>query len=150
MTEQTLVLVKPDAVERGLIGDILYRFETKGLRIAGMRMLQFDKELAAKHYADHVGKHFYPRLEKFIMSGPVVAIVLERDDVIKLVRMMMGATDRLEASPGTIRGDHAFGSMEQNLVHGSDSPESAKREIALFFSEDQLFHLTEQPDSSDC
>jgi nucleoside-diphosphate kinase len=139
MIQRTLVLIKPDAVQRRLSGDIVERFENKGLRIIGMKMLQFTPELARRHYAEHVAKPFYPRLEEFICSGPCVALVLESEEVIALVRRMMGATDRLEALPGTIRGDYAYASTEQNLVHGSDSVTSAEREIPIFFQEDELF-----------
>jgi nucleoside-diphosphate kinase len=139
MFQRTLVLIKPDAVERRLTADILRRFEGKGLRIVGLKMLRFTPELARRHYAEHVGKGFYPRLEAFICSGPCVALVLESDEVIALVRRMMGATDRLEALPGTIRGDYAYASTEQNLIHGSDSVASAEREIPIFFQENELF-----------
>jgi nucleoside-diphosphate kinase len=141
MEQRTLVLIKPDAVQRRLTGDLIERFEKKGLRVIGMKMLRFTPELARRHYAEHVGKSFYPRLEAFICSGPCVALVLESEEVITLVRRMMGATDRLEAQPGTIRGDYAYGSTEQNLVHGSDSPESAQREIPIFFAEQELFSV---------
>lgn len=138
MIEKTLVLVKPDAVGRGLSGEIIGRFERKGLRIVGMKMLQFDVALARRHYVDHVEKPFYPSLEAFITSGPVVALAVEGEDAIALVRMMMGATSHLQALPGTIRGDFA-GSTQRNLVHGSDSAESAARELPLFFAENELF-----------
>ncbi len=139
MLQRTLVLIKPDAVQRRLTGDIVERFENKGLRIVGMKMLRFTPELASRHYTEHVAKPFYPRLEGFICSGPCVALVLESEEVIGLVRRMMGATDRLEALPGTIRGDYAYASTEQNLVHGSDSVASAEREIPIFFQENELF-----------
>jgi len=138
MPERTLVLIKPDAMKRGLAGEILHRFEAKGLRIVGLKMVRFDAALARKHYRAHVGKAFYPALEEFIASAPSVALVLEGKDAIQLVRMMMGATSHTAAAPGTIRGDYAF-STEQNLVHGSDSPAAAKREISLFFAESELF-----------
>jgi nucleoside-diphosphate kinase len=136
MMETTLVLVKPDAVERKLVGEILRRFEAKDLRIVGLRMLAFDTELARRHYRDHVEKAFYPPLEKFITSGPSVAVALQGEDAIAIVRKMMGATSPLEAAPGTIRGDFAL-STRENLVHGSDSPEAAQRELAIFFPEIQ-------------
>ncbi|HNY29105.1 MAG TPA: nucleoside-diphosphate kinase [Candidatus Sumerlaeota bacterium] len=139
MFQRTLVLIKPDAVQRRLSAEILGRFESKGLRIVGMKMLRFTPELARRHYAEHIGKSFYPRLEEFICSGPCVALVLESEEVIALVRRMMGATDRLEALPGTIRGDYAYASTEQNLIHGSDSGASAEREIPIFFQENELF-----------
>ena len=138
MPERTLILVKPDAVKRGLIGKIVSRFEEKGLRIAGMKMLRFDEALASRHYAEHVNKDFYPSLREFITSGPVVALAVEGQDVVKMSRMMMGATRHTEAAPGTIRGDYAFTTTE-NLVHGSDSNERAQIEIALFFKESELF-----------
>lgn len=136
-TEKTLVLLKPDAVERGLAGEILSRFEKKGLRIAALKMLRFDEALARRHYADHVEKPFYPGLESFITSGPVVAMVLEGPGAIALVRKMMGATSPAEAQPGTIRGDYCI-VTQRNLVHGSDSPESAAREIPIFFETGEI------------
>jgi len=137
MPERTLVLVKPDGVRRGLIGAIISRFEARGFRVAALKMLQFDRELARKHYAEHVDRSFYPPLEDFITSGPCVAMVLEADDAIDMARNMMGATNHLNAAPGTIRGDWAYSGRE-NLVHGSDSPESVAREIPLFFAEDEI------------
>ncbi len=130
--ETTLILLKPDAVKRGLIGEILKRFEQKGLQIREMRLLQFTPELAARHYAEHVGKDFYPRLEEYILSGPVVAAILEGSEAVSVVRGMLGVTNGLKAAAGTIRGDFSL-SQTYNLVHASDSPESAMREIALFF-----------------
>lgn len=132
---RTLVLCKPDAVERGHVGEIISRFEAKGLKIVGMRLLTIDEELASQHYAEHVGKGFYPELVEFIGRSPAVALVLEgTDDTWSMVRKMMGATNPAEADPGTIRGD--LGTLfTENLVHGSDGPESAAREIALFFPE---------------
>lgn len=135
--ERTLVLLKPDAVERRLIGEIVARFERKGLRVAAMKMLRFDQALARRHYAEHVAKPFYPGLEAFITSGPVVALVLEADDVVVAVRALMGATRYPEALPGTIRGDLAFATTT-NLVHGSDSAESAAREIPIFFEDIEI------------
>ena len=135
--ERTLVLVKPDGVRRALVGEIIGRFERKGLRLVALRMLRFDEDLADRHYAEHVGKPFFPDLKEFITGGPVVAMVIEGDMAIEVVRAMMGKTRFNEAAPGTIRGDFAFSTTE-NLVHGSDSPESAAREIPLFFAEDQI------------
>ncbi len=132
MTERTLLLVKPDAVRRGLAGAILSRFEAKGLEVVAMEQRTIDGELADQHYAEHVGKDFYPPLRAFITSGPLVALVLEGDQAIEVVRATNGATDGRKAAPGTIRGDWSLSNRE-NLVHGSDSPESAKREIALWF-----------------
>jgi nucleoside-diphosphate kinase len=137
MAERTLIFVKPDGVKRGLVGEIISRFEKKGLRLKGVKMLTFTRELARKHYEEHVSKPFYPELEQFVLSGPVVAMVLEGDDVVALTRAMMGKTKHTEAASGTIRGDFAFSTTE-NLVHGSDSPERAKIEIANFFTEAEL------------
>lgn len=129
----TLVLCKPDAVERGMVGEIIGRFERKGLKIAQMRMLTIDADLAAKHYAEHVGKPFYDGLVEFIGRSPAVAMVVEGpDDTWQIVRTMMGATNSAEAAPGTIRGDLSA-LFTENLVHGSDSAESATREIGIFF-----------------
>jgi nucleoside-diphosphate kinase len=133
MSNRTLVLCKPDAVERGLVGEIVGRLERKGLRIVAMDQLQIEKELAARHYAEHEGKPFYDELVTFITRGPVVAMVVEGGpDTWKVVRALMGATDPRDAAPGTIRGDFAL-EVTENLVHGSDGPEAAEREIALFF-----------------
>jgi nucleoside-diphosphate kinase len=137
MKERTLLFVKPDGVRRGLLGEIIGRIERKGLKIVGLKMLRFTKELARKHYEEHVDKPFYPGLEEFILSGPVVAMVVEGEDVVALTRAMMGKTMHTEAAPGTIRGDLAF-STRQNLIHGSDSPARAQTEIASFFTEVEL------------
>jgi len=130
--ERTLVLIKPDAVRRGLAGEILRRFELRGLEIREARLLTVDRALAEEHYAEHAEKPFYGELVEFITSGPTLALVLEGEGAIATVRTTMGATNPADASPGTIRGDLAL-SMPDNLVHGSDSPESATREIALWF-----------------
>jgi nucleoside-diphosphate kinase len=130
--ERSLVLVKPDAVRRGLIGEILGRFERKGLVIEAMVLRAMDAALADRHYADHVEKPFYPPLKVFMTSGPLVALVVSGDEAIEVVRTMVGATDGRKAAAGTIRGDLALSNRE-NLVHASDSPESAKRELALWF-----------------
>ena len=130
--ERTLVLVKPDAVRRGLAGEILRRFEQRGLEIREARLLTVDRELAEQHYAEHAEKPFFGELVEFITSGPTLALVLEGEGAIATVRTTMGATNPADAGPGTIRGDLAL-SMPDNLVHGSDSPESASREIALWF-----------------
>jgi nucleoside-diphosphate kinase len=135
--EQTLVLVKPGAVQRGLIGAIITRFEKKGLKISALKLMQVSKELASKHYGEHVGKPFYDGLVDFITSGPIVAIVLEGDNAVNLVRSMMGKTNPYESAPGTIRGDFGM-SIGKNIVHGSDSLKSAEHEIALFFTEDEI------------
>jgi nucleoside-diphosphate kinase len=132
MTQRTLVLFKPDAVRRGLVGTILARFEAKGLDILAFEMRHVDAALADRHYAEHVEKDFYPPLRAFVTSGPIFAAVLEGDEAVEVVRALNGATDGRKAAPGTIRGDLSLSNRE-NLVHGSDSPESAKREIALWF-----------------
>jgi nucleoside-diphosphate kinase len=132
MSDRTLVLCKPDAVERGLVGEIIGRLERKGLRITAMRMLVIDAALAARHYAEHVEKPFYPDLVAFIGRSPSVAMVVEGLNAQPVVRTIMGVTNPRDAAPGTIRGDLALETTE-NLVHGSDAPESAEREIAIFF-----------------
>lgn len=133
MSDRTLVLLKPDAVERGLVGQILSRFETKGLKLAALDLRTLDADTLARHYEEHVGKGFYADLVSFMSRGPVVALVLEGpENTWEVVRSMMGATNPLKAAPGTIRGD--FGTLfTENLVHGSDSAESAAREIGIFF-----------------
>ena len=131
----TLVLCKPDAVERGLVGEILSRFERKGLRIAAARLLQIDADLAARHYAEHVEKPFYPELRDFIGRSPTLALVLEGpEETYAIVRTLMGPTNPADAPPGTIRGDFGL-EVTENLVHGSDSEAAAAREIALFFGD---------------
>ena len=130
--ERTLVLIKPDAMRRGLAGEILRRFELRGLELKEARLVEVDKELAGEHYAEHAEKPFYGELIEFITSGPTLALVVEGEGAIATVRTTMGATNPADAGPGTIRGDLAL-SMPDNLVHGSDSPESAAREIALWF-----------------
>ena len=130
--ERSLVLVKPDAVSRGLLGEVLARFERKGLVIEALEMRTMDATLADQHYADHVAKPFYPPLKEFMTSGPLVALVLAGDNVIEVVRAMIGSTDGRKAAAGTVRGDYSLSNRE-NLVHASDSPESAARELALWF-----------------
>ncbi len=132
MTERTLVLIKPDAVRRGLVGSILGRFESKGLSIVAMTHRTMDAALADAHYADHLDKAFYPPLKAFMTSGPLVAMVLEGDEAIDVVRALVGSTDGRKAAAGTIRGDYSLSNRE-NLVHASDAPESSKREIGLWF-----------------
>ena len=132
MTQRTLVLLKPDAVRRGLVGQVLGRFEAKGLALVAMELRTITGEQADRHYAEHVEKDFYPPLREFITSGPLVALVLEGEQAIDIVRAINGATDGRKAAPGTIRGDFSLSNRE-NLVHASDSPESAEREIALWF-----------------
>ncbi|MHB8780065.1 MAG: nucleoside-diphosphate kinase [Candidatus Geothermincolia bacterium] len=134
MTERTLVLVKPDGVQRGLIGEVIGRLERLGFKLAAMRLMRIDADLASRHYAEHVEKGFYPDLVSYITSGDVVAMAVEGDSAVTAVRKVMGATNGLEAAPGTIRGDYSV-SINENIVHGSDSPQSAAREIALFFPE---------------
>ena len=135
--ERSLILFKPDAVQRRLCGALLSRLETKGLKIVGLKMLQVTKELSAKHYAEHVTKPFYPLLEQFITSGPVVAVVVEGPGAVAVVRTMMGPTNGQQAAPGTIRGDYGV-SRQMNLMHGSDSVEAAHREIAVYFTAAEL------------
>ena len=132
MAQRTLVLVKPDGVKKGLTGEIISRLEKKGLKIAAMRMLQMDKAMARKHYAVHDGKPFFAGLVDFITSGPIVAVVVEGDKSVEVVRKLMGETDPVKAAPGTIRGDYGL-DIGENLIHGSDSEENARTEIALFF-----------------
>jgi nucleoside-diphosphate kinase len=131
-TERTLVLIKPDAVRRGLVGEVLSRFERKGLAVVAMDLRAMDAAMADRHYADHVEKPWYPPLREFMTSGPLVAAILEGDEAITVVRSLVGATDGRAAAAGTIRGDFSLSNRE-NLVHASDSPESAVREAALFF-----------------
>ena len=132
--EQTLILCKPDAVERGLVGEIVGRIERKGLKIVALELRTLDADTAKRHYAEHDGKPFFGDLVAFITRSPLVAMVVEGPDAWKVMRLMMGATNPREAAPGTIRGDLAI-ELTENLVHGSDGPESAAREIALFFPE---------------
>ena len=129
---KTLILVKPDAFARGLTGEIVARFERKGLKIVAMKHMQMDEELAKQHYAEHDGKPFFGELVSFITSGPLVAMVLEGDKAVPAARQVIGATNPLEAAPGSIRGDFAI-AVGQNMVHGSDSPESGERESKIFF-----------------
>ncbi|MDA0988068.1 MAG: nucleoside-diphosphate kinase [Chloroflexi bacterium] len=136
-TEQTLVLVKPDGVQRGLGGTIISRLEARGLRIVAMKMLQVSRDMAMKHYGAHQGKPFFNGLVDFITSGPVIAMVLEGRSAVEMVRTTMGVTDPLKAQPGTVRGDLGV-DIGRNLVHGSDSTESAAQEIGFFFSPDEI------------
>jgi nucleoside-diphosphate kinase len=137
MVEKTLVLIKPDAVQRGLVGEIIKRLEARGLKISAMKSLMVSQELAEKHYAVHLGKPFYDGLIKYIVSAPVVAMVWEGPNAIKAVRQTMGATNPLEAAPGSIRHDYAL-NIGRNLTHGSDSLETAEKEIALWFAPGEL------------
>ncbi|MGD0833578.1 MAG: nucleoside-diphosphate kinase [Candidatus Dormibacteria bacterium] len=135
--ERTLVLVKPDGVQRGLVGEIIGRLERRGLHLTGLKLMRIDESLASRHYAEHVGKPFYPSLVDFISSGPVVAMVWEGRGAVRLVRSTMGATNPVDAAPGTIRGDLAV-AISTNVVHGSDSVERAEVEVALFFRDSEL------------
>lgn len=135
--EQTLILVKPDGVQRGLIGQIIERFEHRGLKLVGMKFMQMSEDLAAQHYEIHVGKPFYEKLVAYIISGPIVAMVWEGQEAISAARATMGATNPVDASPGTIRGDFGM-EIGRNLVHGSDSPENAVKEVSLFFEPSEL------------
>ncbi len=132
MTQRTLVLLKPDAVRRGLVGELISRYEAKGLTIVAMEQRTADAATADAHYAEHVEKEFYPPLRAFVTGGPLVALVLEGDSAVEVVRSINGATDGRKAAPGSIRGDYSLSNRE-NLVHGSDSPESAARETAIWF-----------------
>lgn len=132
MLERTLVLLKPDAVQRGLIGAILARFEQKGLRIVGLKLRSFERKLIEQHYAVHRERPFYPKLVQFMTSGPVVAVAIEGKEAIEVVRKLIGKTNSRQAEPGTIRGDLGM-SFSNNLVHGSDGPDAARTELALFF-----------------
>jgi nucleoside-diphosphate kinase len=134
LPDRTLILVKPDAFERALTGEVIARFERKGLQVVGLKLMQVDVELAERHYGEHAGKPFFPELVEFITRGPLVALVLEGEGAIEAARQVIGATNPLEAAPGSIRGDFAT-EITFNLVHGSDSPNSAAREIELFFPE---------------
>jgi nucleoside-diphosphate kinase len=135
--ERSLFIVKPDAVQRGLIGEVLRRLEQRGLRFVGLKLMQIDRKLAEQHYAEHRGKPFFQELLEFITSGPVVVGVVEGPRAIEVTRKTMGATDPAKAEPGTIRGDLAL-TIGQNVIHGSDSPEKAAYEIGLFFRDDEL------------
>lgn len=135
--ERTFIMVKPNGIVGGLVGEIIRRFERRGFALRGLKMLRMSRDMAERHYAEHVGKPFFDPLVSFITSGPVVAMVWEGREAIAVARTMMGVTDPVEAAPGTIRGDFAL-SKEENVVHGSDGPESAAREIALFFGEQEL------------
>ncbi|HZK44271.1 MAG TPA: nucleoside-diphosphate kinase [Syntrophomonadaceae bacterium] len=135
--EKTFVMVKPDGVQRALTGEIIKRIEQKGFRLVGIKMLTMTEELAKKHYVEHIEKEFFPLVLEFMISGPVVAMVWAGPNVITSVRSMMGKTNPMEASPGTIRGDFAI-DVSHNIIHGSDSPEAAQREINLFFKAEEI------------
>ncbi len=136
--QRTLVLCKPDAVQRGVVGQIVARFERKGLKLAGLKMMSVDEDLASHHYAEHLQKPFYPELRDFITSSPVIAMAIEGENAVEVVRHLMGVTNPQNAASGTIRGDFGL-NLTMNLVHGSDSLASAEREVALFFEADELF-----------
>ena len=140
--QKTLILIKPDAVQRGLIGEIISRFERKGLKIVAAKMLQVTPELASRHYAEHVDKPFYPALEAYITGSPIVALVVSGQDAVAVVRLMIGPTNGTTAPPGTIRGDLST-SYRFNLIHASDSESSAEQEIATFFDASEVFQYDE-------
>ena len=144
--EQTLIILKPDAVQRRLVGKVLQRFEDKGLRIAAMKFMRISKSLAERHYEVHKGKPFYPSLIEYITSGPVLVMVLAGPKIIEVTRKMMGKTFGYEAEPGTIRGDFGI-SRTLNLIHGSDAPETAEKEISLYFAKDEVvdFAMCDEP-----
>jgi len=139
--QRTFVAIKPDGVQRGLIGEIVSRFERKGLKFVGMKFMQVTRELAENHYGEHKGKGFFEGLVSFITSGPIVAMVFEGKDAIVIARNLIGVTNPTASAPGTIRGDLAL-EIGRNMVHGSDSPESAKREIGIFFKDSELADWT--------
>ena len=139
--EQTLILLKPDCVQRRLVGRVITRFEEKGLNLIAMKMMRVTPELAKRHYAEHVAKGWYPSLEAFITAGPIVALIVEGPEAIRVVREMVGATNGRNAAHGTIRGDHGV-SRQMNLVHASDGPEAAQREMQIFFRPEELCEFT--------
>ncbi len=139
--EKTFVMVKPDGVHRGLVGEVINRLEIKGLKIVGMKMLQVSNELAKEHYAEHSEKPFYNDLVNYIISSPVISMVIEGKNAVGVVRTLVGATNPIEASPGTMRGDFGL-DIGRNIVHASDSLQSAEREIDLFFGEEEIFDYT--------
>ncbi len=144
--ERTLVIVKPDGVQRGLVGPIVSRLEARGLKLVGLKLLQVSPELAARHYAEHEGKPFYPGLLEYITSGPVVVACIEGTSAVQMVRNTVGATNPLNAAPGTIRGDLAT-DIGRNLIHASDAPATAERELALWFDSGELVAYTRATDS---
>ena len=143
--QKSLVLLKPDTVQRGLVGELISRLERRGLKLVAMKLMRIDEDLAHRHYAEHVGKPFFEGLIEFITSSPLIAMVVEGEKAVELVRSIMGATNPLDATPGTVRGDFAV-SMLPNLIHGSDSVESATREIELFFSPEESVSYTRDLD----
>lgn len=141
MHERTFFMIKPDGVQRGLVGDVVQRIERKGYKISAMKMLKISKDMAQEHYAEHIGKPFFNDLVEFITSGPVLAMIVEGEDVIDGVRTMMGKTDPKASDPGTIRGDFGI-HLSRNVVHGSDSPGSSDREISIFFPKEEIMDFT--------
>ena len=146
MAERTLVLLKPDAVQRGLVGEIVGRLENRGWKIVGLKFMRMTDEVARKHYAEDVEKPFFPGLAAFMMSRPIIAIALEGENVVDAVRKSMGSTNPQDANPGTIRGDLAV-NIGRNLIHGSDSVESAIRELAIFFNGEELYEYEREADN---
>lgn len=142
---RTLVLIKPDSVQRGLIGEIVSRLERRGLKIIGMKLMLVSDELAHSHYGEHQGKPFFDGLVDFITSGPIVAVAIEGSDAVEIVRNTMGGTNPVDSAPGTIRGDLGV-DIGRNLIHGSDSPESAKRELSIFFSDSEMLDYNRSTD----
>ena len=145
MAERTLVLLKPDTVQRGIAGKVISRLEDRGLKIVGMKLMRMDLDIAKRHYAEHVEKPFFKGLSEFMMSRPLVALAIEGKNVVEVVRATVGATNPQAAAPGTIRGDMAQ-DIGRNLIHGSDSDEAAARELAIFFSDDELFDYDRESD----
>ena len=143
--ERTLVLVKPDGVQRGLAGEVISRLERRGLKLVAMKLMQVEESLAKQHYGEHVDRPFFPGLVSFITSGPIVAMAWEGENAIGLARQTMGATNPVDSAPGTIRGDLAI-DIGRNLVHGSDSPESAQRELGLFFTPEEILSYQRSTD----
>lgn len=135
--ERSLIILKPDAIQRGLAGQILTRIEQRGLKIVGLKLMQIDQELAHRHYGEHEGKPFFNGLVEYIISGPVLVVAVTGDNVIEMIRTMVGATNPLKAAPGTIRGDFGV-SIGRNLIHASDKPESGEREVSIFFKPEEL------------
>lgn len=146
MAERTLVLLKPDTVQRGIAGQVISRLEARGLKIVGMKLMRMDMDIAQRHYAEHVEKPFFKGLSEFMMSRPIVALAIEGKNVVEVVRSTVGATNPQAAAPGTIRGDMAQ-DIGRNLIHGSDSNEAAAREMAIFFSDDELFDYERESDA---
>ena len=146
MPERTLILLKPDAVQRGLVGQIIDRMEKRGWKIVGLKLIKMTDEIAKLHYAEHIEKPFFPGLASFMMSRPIIAMTLEGNNVIESVRKFMGSTNPQDAQPGTIRGDFAT-DIGRNLIHGSDSADSAAREISIFFNEDELYSYDREMDT---